>query len=487
MFLVVVVTAAVLIGFILITVPRLAAVSTSSRSGRRHYTYKMIASLLSGMNRRHIDWGTAQRLVVMDGSTTRDPVLMALKALLLHPGVFQSDDLEKDEEESILAWNLAEELGLSAQANAGNPWAQWLQGMCMGLVERNIQGTMHLFQLAADQGFALSQNSLGVVYQEAGQLDVAMEYYQLAAEQGQADAQYNIAMLYCADFELMRPRLEQAAAQGHAQALFYLARQNWEMLVLQHEEFARAIVIGNAGIQIGEEMIQQPGGRNRELDRASRANVSSSKEKRVLLLVEKMMLILALFVLSETTSIAGGLYNFSNVEDKVEYEAFSCQDSQGSRMYSHVASPKPLPVACVSTAESDGPIVAPASSSTSVLAPESEEPDCSLPSSLPSSDPSSVPSSLPALSLAPAQSVVSDEPLKPVWQVLLQCVDFYLAISNASTHMAGNVLLTVYQLATNRDRDMVRFSLGHGFHMHWSKPIRMFQGAFGRRNYLSIL
>jgi tetratricopeptide (TPR) repeat protein len=196
-------------------------------------TYETIASLLSGMNQRQIDWVAAQTMVtnLREGNA----VVVAFKALLLHPGVFQSALVYKNEHESILAWARAEELGLSLEAAAGNAFALWLEGMLIGLIHQDVDAAIHRFQLAANAGFALAQNSLGVLYQEIGQLAIAVEYYRLAAAQGVADAQYNLALLRHPDFVQMRPRLEEAAAQGHAEARFHLA------LVLQRLHDAAAV------------------------------------------------------------------------------------------------------------------------------------------------------------------------------------------------------------------------------------------------------
>jgi TPR repeat protein len=89
----------------------------------------------------------------------------------------------------------------------------------------------HTLAAAANQGFALSQNSLGKLYEKLGDVemsddeyqgdqnyDTAIEYYELAAKQGHADAQYNLAMMHEPDFEQMKPYLEQAANQHHPEA-----------------------------------------------------------------------------------------------------------------------------------------------------------------------------------------------------------------------------------------------------------------------------
>ncbi len=197
-------------------------------------TYDTIASFLTGMNQRQIDWVAANTMVT--NLREDDAIVVAFKALLLHPRIFPSVLLSKNESESKLAWKRAEELGLSAEAAKENPWAMWLEGILNGLINNDMNETKHMFQLAADAGFALAQNSLGVFYQQDEQYELAEEYYGMAAEQGVADAQYNLAMLKDPEFELMLPWLEKAAAQGHIEARRVLAVGSEQLLHYERNE-----------------------------------------------------------------------------------------------------------------------------------------------------------------------------------------------------------------------------------------------------------
>ena len=146
-------------------------------------------------------------------------------------------------------WSQAEEVGLTEEADSGNVFAQWLKGTYADIVEhdyRYSKGVSH--SIAANQGFALSQNSLGKLYEKLGDVeisddeyqgdqnyDTAIEYYELAAKQGHADAQYNLAIMYEPDFEQMKPYLEQAANQQHPEALFYLGNLYMESDVVERD------------------------------------------------------------------------------------------------------------------------------------------------------------------------------------------------------------------------------------------------------------
>ena len=59
---------------------------------------------------------------------------------------------------------------------------------------------LRLWRLAAEQGEALAQSSLGVMYHEGRGVPQdyaeAIEWIQLAAEQGHAAAQYNLGVMY---------------------------------------------------------------------------------------------------------------------------------------------------------------------------------------------------------------------------------------------------------------------------------------------------
>ena len=91
-------------------------------------TYREIAALLYGMNWKQIDWAKAQEMA--SNANQDDAIIVGFKSLLLHPEVFPSSRLQKDEDDSRREWERAEELGLSILADAENPnaWAQWIKG-----------------------------------------------------------------------------------------------------------------------------------------------------------------------------------------------------------------------------------------------------------------------------------------------------------------------------------------------------------------------
>jgi hypothetical protein len=214
-------------------------------------TYELIASLLFGMNQQQIDWAEAQR--ILKHRIELDPILAGFKALLLHPDIFPDDRLEKSETKCLSTWaGSAIKLGLMAMIDSGNAWAQWLKGMFQEHVERDYDYAKKLYQLAANQGLALGQYSLGKLFYDDEQYHVAEDYYTRAANQGHAEAQYDLAMIYEPDFIAMKPRLEQAASQGHAEALYYLGTAYLDSDVVEQncetakEYFDRAVGQGHA-------------------------------------------------------------------------------------------------------------------------------------------------------------------------------------------------------------------------------------------------
>jgi TPR repeat protein len=214
-------------------------------------TYELIASLLFGMNQQQIDWAEAQR--ILKHRIELDPILAGFKALLLHPDIFPDDRLEKSETKCLSTWaGSAIKLGLMAMIDSGNAWAQWLKGMFQEHVERDYDYAKKLYQLAANQGLALGQYSLGKLFYDDEQYHVAEDYYTRAANQGHAEAQYDLAMIYEPDFIAMKPRLEQAASQGHAEALYYLGTAYLDSDVVEQncetakEYFERAVGQGHA-------------------------------------------------------------------------------------------------------------------------------------------------------------------------------------------------------------------------------------------------
>ena len=79
-------------------------------------------------------------------------------------------------------------------------------GRCRGraLVPATVQSdpeAVRGYRLAAEQGDAMAQFALGVMYANGGagvpqDVDEAVRWYRLAAEQGDADAQLNLALIY---------------------------------------------------------------------------------------------------------------------------------------------------------------------------------------------------------------------------------------------------------------------------------------------------
>jgi len=67
-------------------------------------------------------------------------------------------------------------------------------------VPQDVAEAVKWYRLAADQGYAMAQYNLGVMYdngQGVPQDDAeALKWYRLAADQGQADAQFNLGVMY---------------------------------------------------------------------------------------------------------------------------------------------------------------------------------------------------------------------------------------------------------------------------------------------------
>jgi TPR repeat protein/GTPase SAR1 family protein len=183
--------------------------------------FQEISALLYGMNRKQIDWVKAQEMAI--NIDQDDAIITGFKSHLLHPEIFLSTRLHKDEDSSQREWDRAEKLGLSVLADTGNPWAQWIKGIRLHIVVQDYDAAKSLYNLASEQELALAKFSLGNLYEEDDQFDIAQEYYEQASLQGHALAQYNLAMLYEDDLEVMIPYLEQAAAQEHASSLYYLS------------------------------------------------------------------------------------------------------------------------------------------------------------------------------------------------------------------------------------------------------------------------
>jgi hypothetical protein len=209
--------------------------------------YREIASLLYGMNWKQIDWVAAQEMV--SNANQDDAIVVGFKSFLLHPEVFVSSRLQKDNNESQREWERVESLGLATLLDVGNAWAQWLKGFRSDIVEQDFDSAKRWYNLAAEQGFALAQNSLGVLYEDDRELqfDVAEYYYEQASLQGHALAQYNLAMLHDeTDFDIMKQHLEQAAAQGHASSLYFLGRLYLDSDLVQQNYKTAVVCFGQS-------------------------------------------------------------------------------------------------------------------------------------------------------------------------------------------------------------------------------------------------
>jgi hypothetical protein len=182
-------------------------------------TYREIAALLYGMNYKQIDWVEAQEKV--SNVNQEDSITVGFKSLLLHPEVFPNSRLQKNKDDSGREWERAVQLGLSILADAGNPWAQWLKGIHLDVVEQDHDAAKAMYNLAADQeqGLALAQNGLGILCEEDEQFEWAEYWYEQASLQGHALAQYNLANL-CIEEDLNRAQeyFQRAAAQGQIEA-----------------------------------------------------------------------------------------------------------------------------------------------------------------------------------------------------------------------------------------------------------------------------
>jgi TPR repeat protein len=231
--------------------------STYSSQSIDFATYDRVAALLLGMNREQIDWTAAQQMVSV--ASRHDAVLSGFKSLLLHPEFYKDGRLHKHESDALRAWIKALDLGLLDQVEEGNAWAQLLKGMFRHAEDKDYASAKRYYELAAEQGNALAQHNLGLLYEKGigvrQDSDKAKEKYELAAAQGHANAQCSLGGLYLGgkgvpkDYERARHYFELAAEQGHAWAQYKLgllymegtgvdqdyekAKQNYEKAVEQ--------------------------------------------------------------------------------------------------------------------------------------------------------------------------------------------------------------------------------------------------------------
>jgi len=115
-------------------------------------------------------------------------------------------------------------------------------------VPRDLQEALKYYRKAADQGNALAQFNLGMMYEQNNDtlsLQEAATWYQQAAEQDYAPAQVNLAVMYVEgqgvrqDFQQALKWYQKAAAQNYAPAQFNLGVMYFE----GHEEIPKDLVM----------------------------------------------------------------------------------------------------------------------------------------------------------------------------------------------------------------------------------------------------
>jgi TPR repeat protein len=110
---------------------------------------------------------------------------------------------------------------------------QALWNTCLAPADSHPAPTEAPFNVVVSDTFSLF--NAGLSYEDDDQFDVAEEYYGRAANQGHAGAQYNLAMLNEDNHKRMLGYLEQAAAQDHADALYYLGTLYFNSDVIQQD------------------------------------------------------------------------------------------------------------------------------------------------------------------------------------------------------------------------------------------------------------
>jgi hypothetical protein len=107
------------------------------------------------------------------------------------------------------------------------------------------------FNVVVSDAFSLF--NAGVYYHDDDQLNTAEEYYERAASQRNAGAQYNLAMLHEDNHERMLGYREPAAAQDHADALYYLGTLYFDSDVVQQDLKTAREYLQRAAAQGSEE------------------------------------------------------------------------------------------------------------------------------------------------------------------------------------------------------------------------------------------
>jgi TPR repeat protein len=100
--------------------------------------------------------------------------------------------------------------------------------------EKNMKKAFEYYEKAANQGHAIAEFNLGVMYEHgegtAKDMKKAFKYYEKAANQGHADAQNNLAEMYklgegrVKNMKKAFEYYEKAANQGHAEAKIELEK-----------------------------------------------------------------------------------------------------------------------------------------------------------------------------------------------------------------------------------------------------------------------
>jgi len=130
-------------------------------------------------------------------------ICLTLAVLLGSAGISWSADFQKgqtayqngDFATALREWKPLAEQGIAlAQSNLGVMY-QYGQG-----VPKDYKTAVKWYSLAADQGNASSQFNLGYMYEKGRGVTqkhkTAVKWYSLAAKQGYADAQYNLGVIY---------------------------------------------------------------------------------------------------------------------------------------------------------------------------------------------------------------------------------------------------------------------------------------------------
>ena len=116
--------------------------------------------------------------------------------LVLATSVYANDTTSAEIDEPYYKMPLDE---LKKRAKAGEPEAQWILGGRYDWgwgVRRSGRKAMKYYRMAAEQGFADAQNSVGSSLQAEKKYAEALRWYQLAADQDHALALNNLAYLY---------------------------------------------------------------------------------------------------------------------------------------------------------------------------------------------------------------------------------------------------------------------------------------------------